>query len=320
MAPVVLVTSSGKKVPLVRAMQKATRRVLPSFSVMVGDSDVGALTQYVADGFWVMPPTRDEFLNEIVDGLSRRQVRIVLPTRDGELMFWACHAERLEREGIQVIVTKLDALQRCLDKLEFARFGAAHGLPFIPASDLCGDVQSDCMVVKERFGAGSRSLGLRLDRADAIAHAEKLESPIFQPYIDGQEISVDAWLDRQHQVKGLILRRRDCVVNGESQVTTTFSDTRLEAQATVILESLQLSGPVVMQVLIGADGGLQVIECNPRFGGASTIGIAAGLTSLHWSLLDATGADLAFWPFQRIRGQIRQIRLPNDIYVTDPDL
>jgi carbamoyl-phosphate synthase large subunit len=319
MTPIVLVTSSGKKAPLVRAMQTATREVLPSHAVMAGDSDERALTQYVAVGFWAMPPTRDEFLNEIVYGLRRRQVRIVLPTRDGELMFWANHAERLAREGIQVIVSKPDSLQRCLDKLEFARFGAAHGLPFIPTSELCDDVHSGCWVVKERFGAGSRSIGLKLDCADAIAHAEKLESAIFQPHIDGQEISVDAWLDRQHQLKGLILRRRDCVVNGESQVTTTFSDARLEAQATAILQSLQLSGPVVMQILVGADGGVHVIECNPRFGGASTIGIAAGLTSLHWSLLEATGAELMFWPFRRIEGQIRQIRLPNDIYVTNPD-
>ena len=267
-----------------------------------------------------MPPTRDEFLNEIISGLRQRQISIVLPTRDGELMFWASHAERLAREGVQIVVAEIGILQRCLDKLEFARFGAAHGLPFIPASDQLDDVHSDCLVVKERFGAGSRSIGLGLNRAAAIAHAQKLENPIFQPYLDGQEISIDAWLDRQHQVKGLILRRRDRVVNGESQVTTTFSDARLEAQATAILQSLQFSGPIVMQALLAADGGLKVIECNPRFGGASTAGIAAGLASLHWSLLEATGADLASWPFHRIPVEIRQVRMSNDYYVTDPDL
>jgi len=319
MPSIVLVTSSGNKAPLVRALQIATREVLPSHVVMAGDSDETAPTQYVADGFWPMPPTRDEFLNEIVHGLRRRQVGIVLPTRDGELMFWANHADRLAQEGIQVIVSKPDSLQRCLDKLEFARFGAANGLPFIPTREHFDDVRSGRWVVKERFGAGSRSIGLQLDCADAIAHAAKLESPVFQPYIDGQEVSVDAWLDRQHQLKGLILRRRDCVVNGESQVTTTFSDARLEEQATAILQSLKLIGPVVMQVLVGADGGVHVIECNPRFGGASTLGIAAGLTSLHWSLLEAAGAELVSWPFRRIEGQIRQIRLPSDIYVTNPN-
>ena len=179
---------------------------------------------------------------------------------------------------------------------------------------------ANCLVVKERFGAGSRSIGLRLDRAAAAAHALTLESPIFQPQVEGQEISIDAWLDRDQQLKGLVLRRRDRVVNGESQVTTTFSDAALESQAAAMLQALQLSGPVVMQAMVGADGGLQVIECNPRFGGASTTGIAAGLASLHWSLLEATGADLSAWPFHRIPGQVRQIRVPTDLYVADPDL
>ena len=315
----VLVSSASAKVPLVRAMKAAVKQIHPAWQVIAGDMNKQAISSHVADGFWVMPPTRDEFLNDIINGLKQRQIGIVLPTRDGEMLFWASHAERLRHEGVQVIMAEPEPLQLCLDKLAFAHFGAAHGLPFIPASDHFGDVLCDFLVVKERFGAGSRSIGLRLDRAAAIAHSEKLETPIFQPYVEGQEISVDAWLDRQHKVKGLILRRRDCVVNGESQVTTTFSDPRFEAQATTILHALQLSGPVVMQALVDANDCLQVIECNPRFGGASTISIEAGLASLHWSLLEAIGEDLGLWPFHRIPGQIRQIRLPSDLYVTNPD-
>ena len=316
----VLISSSAAKVPLVRAMQAAVRQIDPAGKVVAGDLNTQALSAHVADEFWTMPPTSDGSLNDIISGLRQRQISVVLPTRDGELMFWACHAKRLASEGVRVIVSETGPLQRCLDKLAFARFGTEHGLSFIPASDRLDDMHGDCLVVKERFGAGSRSIGLRLDRAAAAAHAQKLERPIFQPHVDGQEISVDAWLDRHHQVKGVILRVRNRVVNGESQVTTTFSDARLEAQATAILQSLQLSGPVVMQAMVAEDGGLQVIECNPRFGGASTAGIAAGLSSLHWSLLEATGADFATRAFFRIPGQVRQIRVPNDLYVTDPDL
>ena len=320
MKKTVLVTSSGRKAPLIRAMQKAVHETLPSFCVLAGDSDANALTQYVADNFWVMPPTCDEFLIDIISGLKERNIAIVLPTRDGELMFWARHAKRLEREGTKVIISEPKYLKRCLDKLEFARFGVASGLPFIFASDHLEDISNDCFVVKERFGAGSRSIGLRLDRAAAIVHAQRLKNPIFQPHVEGLEISVDAWLDQKRLVKGLVLRRRDCLVDGESLVTTTFSDNRLEDQLKAVLQSLQLSGPVVLQGFVSVDGSLQVIECNARFGGASTIGIEAGLTSLHWSLLESTGADLESWPFRRIPFQIRQIRLLNDIYVADPHL
>ena len=314
----VLVSSSAAKVPLVRAIQAAVRQIDPTGQVVAGDLNTRALTSQVADGFWAMPPIRDDSLDDLIKGLRQRQINVVLPTRDGELMFWSRHSARLRIEGVHVIVSEPDPLQRCLDKLEFARFGSAKGLPFIPASDRLDDISGECLVVKERFGAGSRSIGLRLDRVSAIAHALTLETPIFQPYVEGSEISIDAWLDRCNLVKGLVLRRRDHVVNGESQVSTTFSDPSLEAKALSILQSLQLSGPVVMQAMVALDGELKVIECNPRFGGASTTSIAVGLSSLHWSLLEAVGADLSEWQFRRMRGQLRQIRMPTDFYIHDP--
>lgn len=314
----VLVSSSAAKVPLVRAMQVAVRQIDPAGKVVAGDLNTQALTSQVADGFWAMPPTRDDLLVDIIGGLHQRKISVVLPTRDGELMFWSRHAARLRIEGIHVVVSEPEPLQRCLDKLAFARFGLASDLPFILTSDRLNDISCECLVVKERFGAGSRSIGLRLDRGSAMAHAQTLENPVFQPYVEGLEISVDAWLDRCNLVKGLVLRRRDCVVNGESQVTTTFSDAALEAKAMDILQALQLSGPVVMQAIVSPDGDLQVIECNPRFGGASTTSIATGLSSLHWSLLEAINSDMSVWPFHRIPGQIRQVRVPTDIYISDP--
>jgi carbamoyl-phosphate synthase large subunit len=107
------------------------------------------------------------------------------------------------------------------------------------------------------------------------------------------------------------------VVAGESQVTTTFRDARLEAQAIEILSAIGLRGPVVLQAIV-VDGGLQVIECNPRFGGASTTAIAAGLNSLYWSLAEALGEHQSP-TFHRRPDEVRQFRLPVDrvIYGTD---
>lgn len=109
-----------------------------------------------------------------------------------------------------------------------------------------------------------------------------------------------------------MLRKRDTVVNGESQVTTTFSDRDIESQASQILEILQLTGPVVLQAMVSADGKLHIIECNTRFGGASTTSIAAGLDSFYWSLLEALGAETAEIPFVRIPGELRQVRMAAD--------
>ena len=112
----------------------------------------------------------------------------------------------------------------------------------------------------------------------------------------------------------MVLRRREVLLNGESQVTTTFRRPDFEVQAIRVLQALKLSGPVVLQAIITADKHLQVIECNARFGGASTTAIEAGLDSLYWSLLEANGVNVFDYVFARIPGELRQVRVPSDLY------
>jgi carbamoyl-phosphate synthase large subunit len=311
----VLITSASKKVGMVRALQRALRKLHPVGKVFAGDLDDRALSREIADEFWNMPRLESERFADLVEACRERGIRMVVPSRDGELMFWAENRELLAEQGIQVIVSGLETVRVCLDKLAFAKFGAERGLPFISASESVDALSGAASyVVKERFGAGSRKVGINLDRDAVIEQGQKLEHPIYQPYVAGMEISIDAWADRLHNIKGLVLRRRDRVVDGESQVTTTFRDAGLEEQALRVLQSLRVRGPVVIQAIV-ADGGLQMIECNTRFGGASTISINAGLDSFYWSLLEATGGDVSQVPFVRIPGEVRQVRVPEDVYV-----
>lgn len=314
-----LISSAAAKVPLVRAAMDAAAKLHPDFRVIAGDMNPEALTKHIAHDFWAMPPTNDAHLQELLDGCARRDIRTILPTRDGELAFWANHVETFAKAGIRIIVSPSDAIDRCLDKALFAEVGQRHGLSVIPTSASIDDIDATTFVVKERFGAGSRAIGIRLNRNAAVTHANTLDQPIFQPFIEGHEISIDAWVDVKGDVKGLVLRRRDEVVNGESRITTTFQDATLESQAKRWIEAYGVRGPVVMQVLLDASGAGHIIELNARFGGASTASIQAGLDSLYWSLLEATGGDVSQHPFVRSGTEIRQVRIPTDIHVHGSD-
>jgi carbamoyl-phosphate synthase large subunit len=315
----VLVTSASRKVPLVRAMKTAASKLDGTVKVVAGDLDPNALARFLADEFWAMPPTVPEQTCPLLDACKSRDIWAILPTRDGELAFWAEVRERFAHQGITVVVSDAESVERCLDKLEFARFGEEAGLPVIATAEHPESLGSGPYVVKERFGAGSRSLGLRLDRDAALAHGRQLERPIYQPFVEGPEISIDAWMDASGTPRGVVLRRRDHVVNGESQITTTFRDTQIEAEAVAALTALKLRGPAVMQAMIDTGGRMRIIECNARFGGASTTAIAAGLDMLYWSLLEACEPS-AEEVFYRIEGEVRQVRVPADIILYDPDL
>ena len=316
----VLITSGSRKVPMVRAAQDAARKLHPAIRVFAGDLDDQVLTRYFADGFWRMPRAVDSEVDVLLAGCHERGIQTIIPTRDGELLFWAQNQQRFFAQGINVIISPHDSVLTCIDKLAFAQFGLANDLPVIPTSQHPDEVGAGPYVVKERCGAGSRLIGLNLDRRAALEHGEKLESPIYQPFITGTEVSIDAWLDQSHLVKGMVLRTRDKVVDGESQVTTTFRDDAIESLAARILLALKLKGPVVMQGLIDPHKAFHVVECNARFGGASTISIAAGLDSLYWSMLETQGVDAAEYPFDRALGEIRQVRIPCDIHLRDNNI
>ena len=315
----VLVTSASKKIPLIHAVKVAAHKLSGDSRIIAGDISENVLSKYISDDFWLMPRTIDDNVNEILIECARRDINVILPTRDGELAFWSKHKATFSDQGISIIVSPSQSIARCLDKLEFSEFGEKNELPFIPSAIDISSIKAKSYVVKERFGAGSESIGINLGLDDAIAHSKTLMQPIFQPFISGIEISIDGWLCKDGNLKGLVLRRRDLVENGESQITSTFRHASIEGQAAICLEALDLSGPVVMQAIITESQEIKIIECNSRFGGASTTAITAGLDIFYWSLQEALGNDSQDYSFHRIDTEIKQIRVPSDIYVIDYD-
>ncbi len=307
----VLVTSISKKVPLLQALRKSLDKINPRIKIYGGDCNNNIIGKYFVDEFWQMPLLRDLTLDILLDYCQKHHIGIIIPTRDGELEYFAKHKNKLRSYGIDVMVSEQDAVKTCLDKLEFAR----NQKLAIPTSTNIEDISASFYVVKERFGAGAQAIGIKLTRKEALQHAKNLKHPIFQPYIEGEEVSIDAYVSTNKKIKGLVMRKRILVINGESQITTTFNDPMLEKQFYRIFSSLNLSGHVLLQAFIDKQKNIHLIECNPRFGGASSLSIRAGLDSFYWFYLEHLGNPLKHYSFLRVSEEITQIRYPKDYYL-----
>ena len=123
---------------------------------------------------------------------------------------------------INVMISNFESIKKCFDKLLFSNENGDFKEYFISTFDNINNCSFKSYVVKERYGAGSKSIGINLSKQDAIRHSKLMYSPIFQEFIEGIEISVDAYVDSKNNVKGIILRKRELVINGESQITSTF--------------------------------------------------------------------------------------------------
>jgi len=312
----VLVTSVSRKVPLVQAVRLAADKLGVPVAVIGGDSNPHCIAAAFTDGFWTMPALHELAAEELIAYCKANQVRWIIPTRDGELAYFARNADTLEAAGIAVMVSKSDAVAACLDKLVFSETGQRLGFPVIPSVTALDDLdERDSYVVKERYGAGSESIGLALSKEEARRHAGMLKEPIYQPWIEGLEYSVDLYVDRKGKTKGVIARVREVVQNGESQITTAVRDPELESLCAAFAERLGLYGHVVFQVLKGSAGGIHVIECNSRFGGASTLSLHMGLDSFYWFMLESYGADLDVYPFHRSKQNKKMVRYAADLVV-----
>ncbi|UCF92614.1 MAG: ATP-grasp domain-containing protein [Desulfobacterales bacterium] len=308
-----LITSVSGKVPLVREVRKALEKFAPGSRIIGADRNPDCLGRYFVDMFWEMPPLEDLHAEDVKNYCGEHQIAAIIPTRDGELEFFARSKPLLEANAIFVMTSPLDGVRICLDKLLFYETFRDHPkVNAIPTATEPGHCNCARWVVKERFGAGSRGIHLNLAADEAQAAAGQLGHPVYQPYIDGREFSIDLYIDKAGEPVGSIARSRDRIVDGESQVTTTVAMPRVEEVCTAAAGALGLTSHLVFQAIVDPAENIHVVECNCRFGGGSSLSVAAGLDSFYWFFRESAGVDLAQITFNRSSHQLRQVRYPED--------
>ena len=316
-----LVTSSSKKTPLIRALQVVGRGLDGDIKVIAGDINRNVVSRFVADSFWEMPSLRESSVKEIVEYCHKAMIGLIVPTRDGELEFWAKNKTQFAKNGINVLISSVATVQICLDKIAFYEFSSKLGIKVIP-STCNGKILSDegLYVVKERFGAGSKSIGIGLKYEEALEHSLALVDPIFQPLVVGKEISADVWIIPD-SYESIVLRYRTLIVDGESQITRIFREPAVEELLLNFAKKLGIVGVAVIQGIVDEFGDLHIIECNPRIGGASTASNAAGSRAFekmirYFLLGEKIGP---FSKTQKIQ-ELVQIRTATDEYLYDSDI
>lgn len=309
----VLVTSASKKIGLLKAIKKASNKISTDIKIFSGDINSNALCKYFTDDFYLMPRTIEANKSDILKWCKNNKISAIVPTRDGELLFWANWKSELLNNGIRVMVPDTHSVEICLDKLLFFSSCIKINLPVIDSHLTIENCNSNYFVVKERYGAGSHSIAKNVNKESALMHSQTLESPLFQPFILGSEISVDAYITESGIVKGIVTRFRSVVDNGESVITETFFNESLYNQLLGIIKKLNLYGHIILQIILDSNNNINIIECNSRFGGASTLSIEAGLDSFYWFLNEANGINIDKLPFQLKKQKITQIRFPEDL-------
>lgn len=273
----ILITSASRKVSLVRAFQQALAQEGGGKVVAVDMSPL-APALYFADEHYLVPPTRKpEFLETILQLCERLNIKLIVPTRDEELPFFAEHRNKFADVGTFVMVPSLDTVRICQDKKLFIRFCQKNGFA-IPKSYNNADLSIDIefpLFVKPRRGKGARQT-VRVDSREELEWVlRQVPDAVIQRFVQAPEYTIDLFADLSGKVISVVPRERIHIFGGESFIGRTSNNPTLIREAIRLATQLQLIGHNTIQCFHENDTA-KFIEVNPRFGGGAHLGFAAG--------------------------------------------
>jgi carbamoyl-phosphate synthase large subunit len=311
----VLVTSIASKISLIKSIREAIQKFGENIDIVGGDYDENCLGRYFVDRYWKMPLLKDLEVKDLIKYCHENHISWVIPTRDEDLEYFSKIDRVLSLNKINVMVSAEETIKKCNDKLIFYQAMKDITNKIIPTFKNLKSISSERIVVKERNGSGSKDIALNLTKPEAMRFAKKLNNPIFQPYIKGREFTVDTYFTKQKKLKGIIIRERLKVVNGESHITKIVSDQKLESLIEGITHNFNFFGHINFQIIKDDLDNYNIIECNCRFGGASFLSVNAGLDSFYWFLLETSDNNIDDYPFNRSHSDKMLVKYPSDLII-----
>ncbi len=148
------------------------------------------------------------------------------------------------------------------------------------------------IIAKINTGSGAKGLKFLYTQAqfDLFLKEEPVNEYFLQEAIQGDEFSVDCYVDKMDNIISIVPRQRIEVVNGEATRSKTVKDTFIINQSHTILQIGGFNGPVTIQFIRDKITQLvYLIEINPRLGSGVLTSISAGANICKYILNDYLG-------------------------------
>lgn len=292
----VLITSAGRRIPLVRSFQAALED--GAGEVLVSDVDPLAPCHQAADSSVDLPRvSEDGYIDELFQVLRDYEIGLLVPRTDIELPLLARHRDKIEEMGITSLVSSRDLIEVTEDKWWFHQRFEDLGFD-LPRSWLPEDLPPSTelpedLFIKPRQGSSSKH-AYACSSDDLATYLEIVPDPIVQERLPGIEITVDGYFDLEGEPIHYCPRERLKTVGGESFIGRTKEDNEtgdwLRATMTKLGE-LGARGPLCFQAFV-TDDGPKLTEVNARFGGGFPLTEEAGGRYPEWAVAEARGEEL----------------------------
>lgn len=293
-----LICSAGRRVSLIRLFQKALKDLQMSGLVYAVDIDITAPALHAADKFEIVSKvTEVGYINQLLKICIENEISLVIPTIDTELDILSKNTSLFEKNGIQILVSSENVNQISSNKINTNKFFENNNIPtaslhtFEASKKLIKSGHE--LFIKPSSGSSSENT-YRVQNLDELNFFYNFSNDmIIQDFIEGEEYTIDIFVDFNGKVRCAVPRLRIETRAGEVSKSITVRDQEIIEWSYKIADALDGSlGCLTFQCIKESTNSVKFIEINPRFGGGFPLSSAAGADFPRWILQILLNFDL----------------------------
>ena len=294
----ILLLSAGRRVELAEAFrfEIASRSLVSKLFATEIKPEFSAACQVVDQSLKAPRVTDPAYIDYLLSTCLARDIGLVVPTIDTELLLLSQNRSRFAAHGIHIVISDEELVHTCRDKRLIANLFAQMGID-TPKIYPREKIQFPCFAKPYDGSCSIGALVLREPQmlSNAVASDKKM---MFMELIeDGfDEYTVDAYFNRRGILCCFVPRQRIETRAGE----VSKGVTRKHHVYEYLLEKLPAlrgaRGCITLQLFSNATTGrFAALEINPRFGGGFPLSYSAGANYPGW-LIDEylLGCDISF--------------------------
>lgn len=240
------------------------------------DSNPFSFGLYMLHKNYIVPQGDDQnFIKEILRIVNKERPDAILSGPEEELLVLSKNKKIIEEKGTLLLCPDYEYVEICADKKKTNELFKRIGVPTPDFFDF-NSAKFPC-VIKPRFSRGSSDIYIAKSEDDLHFYLKRIEEPIIQEFVQGEEYTVDILADKDGSVLSSVPRLRLHTESGISVKGKTVYDEEIINYCRKIAKELKLFGPSCIQCIRSKEG-VRFVEVNTRFGGGSILSIKADQT------------------------------------------
>lgn len=290
----VLILSCGTRCKLVEYFKN---RENGFDKVVVTDCNELAPALYFADKYYIVSKMSEpSYFDEIHEICEKEKVDVVVPLHEEEIILISKNINWFQKKKILVAVSDYKTVELCRDKYKVYKYLNENKISAIEtktAEQYLNEEGTDRDIfVKPRFGAGS--VGTLHIKSYLFLKAfieEYNEQYVIQPYIQGKEYGVDAYVDFiTGEITAIFCKEKLRMRAGETEKSVSVRNSELEKLIRATVKKTGLRGPIDIDVL-EQHGKFYILEINPRFGGGYPHAYECGINFVKMLYMNSIGKE-----------------------------